>query len=74
MTNDERAEGRTPLQGGKLSGLTNEAELAALLRRETPMTRSWIARRLAMGSASYVSHPIDQIENQRLGRWASVDC
>src|SRR2546425_7120955 len=48
------------LQGGKLSGLTTAAALAArakgdaqkvalaaLLRRQTPMTRAWIARRLA---------------------------
>ena len=33
-----------------------EATLAARLRRETPMTRAWIAQRLSMGSASYVSH------------------
>lgn len=33
-----------------------EAQLAVRLRRETPMTRAWIAQRLSMGSASYVSH------------------
>jgi REP element-mobilizing transposase RayT len=32
-----------------------KVELARLLRQQTPMTRAWIARRLHMGSASYVS-------------------
>jgi putative transposase len=31
-------------------------KIAKTLRRETPMTRDWIARRLSIGSASYVSH------------------
>ena len=31
-------------------------KLARQLRRQTPMTRQWIARRLHIGSASYVSH------------------
>ena len=30
--------------------------LARRLRQETPMTRAWVAQRLGMGSASYVSH------------------
>jgi len=29
---------------------------ALRLREETPMTRQWIATRLGMGSASYLSH------------------
>jgi REP element-mobilizing transposase RayT len=33
-----------------------KAALAHRLRRETPMTRAWIARRLRIGSASYVSY------------------
>lgn len=40
---------------GRAKGDARKAELAKLLRQETPMTRAWIARRLAMGSASYVS-------------------
>ena len=40
----------------RAKGDANKAALAAQLRRETPMTRGWIAKRLAMGSASYVSH------------------
>ena len=40
----------------RAKGDAQKAALAALLRRETPMTRGWIAKRLAMGSASYVSH------------------
>jgi len=31
-----------------------EIKLARELRRQTPMTRQWIAQRLHMGSASYV--------------------
>ncbi|MBI4663971.1 MAG: hypothetical protein HY735_34675, partial [Verrucomicrobia bacterium] len=37
-------------------GHPHKAALAGRLRRETPMTRHWIARRLHIGSASYVSH------------------
>jgi REP element-mobilizing transposase RayT len=40
----------------RAKGDAQKAALAAILRRETPMTRAWIARRLAMGSVSYVSH------------------
>ncbi len=36
-------------------GDPNKARLAVRLREETPMTRQWIANRLAMGSASYIS-------------------
>jgi putative transposase len=32
-----------------------KVEIARRLRRETPMTRSWIARRLHMGTTSYLS-------------------
>lgn len=34
----------------------DKVSLARRLRRETPMTRQWIADRLHIGSASYVSH------------------
>ena len=37
-------------------GDAGKVELARLLRRRTPMTRQWIAKRLHIGSASYVSH------------------
>jgi REP element-mobilizing transposase RayT len=37
-------------------GHPHKAALALRLRRETPMTRAWIARRLRIGSASYVSY------------------
>ena len=40
----------------RAKGDAEKATLAARLRRETPMTRAWIAQRLSMGSASYVSH------------------
>lgn len=33
-----------------------KVKLARALRRQTPVTRPWIANRLAMGSASYVSY------------------
>ena len=41
-------------------GDARKVELAKLLRRHTPVTRQWIARRLHIGSASYVSHLISQ--------------
>jgi hypothetical protein len=34
----------------------SKVALARKLRHQTPMTRLWIARRLHIGSASYVSH------------------
>jgi REP element-mobilizing transposase RayT len=37
-------------------GHPHKTALAQKLRRETPMTRDWIAKRLRIGSASYVSH------------------
>ena len=37
-------------------GHPEKASLARQLRQETPMTRGWIARRLHMGSPSYVSY------------------
>ena len=36
-------------------GDARKVELARLLRRHTPMTRQWIANRLHMGSAAYVT-------------------
>ena len=47
-------------------GDRRKAELAVQLREQTTMTRQWIAQRLAMGSASYVSH--------LTGRQSIVDC
>ena len=41
-------------------GDPGKAELARLLRRHTPMSRQWIADRLHIGSASYVSHLVKQ--------------
>ena len=41
-------------------GDPRKAELAKLLRRHTPMSRSWMARRLRIGSTSYVSYLIGQ--------------
>jgi hypothetical protein len=41
-------------------GDPGKVELAKLLRRHTPMSRQWIARRLHIGSASYVSHLVKQ--------------
>ena len=41
-------------------------KLARELRRQTPMTRQWIAQRLHMGSASYVSHLAAKSNNYRL--------
>ena len=47
--------GETDLQA-RPKGDAGKAELARLVRQHTPMTRQWIAARLSMGSASYVSH------------------
>ena len=33
-----------------------KVKLARALRTQTPMTRDWIAKRLGMGSSSYVAH------------------
>ena len=41
-------------------GDAGKAELARLLRRQTPVSRQWIADRLHIGSASYVSHLVKQ--------------
>ncbi|MDQ6861960.1 MAG: hypothetical protein M3032_12500, partial [Verrucomicrobiota bacterium] len=35
--------------------------IAHELRRQTPMTRDWIAARLRMGSASYVSNLLSSV-------------
>jgi hypothetical protein len=40
--------------GTRAKGDPRKTELAARLREETPMPRQWIAKRLAMGSASYI--------------------
>ena len=41
-------------------GDAGKAELARLLCRQTPVTRQWIAERLHIGSASYVSYLVKQ--------------
>ena len=41
-------------------GDPRKVELAQLLRRHTPVSRQWIADRLQIGSASYVSHLVKQ--------------
>ena len=41
-------------------GDAGKAELARLLRRQTPVSRQWIADRLNIGSASYVSYLVKQ--------------
>src|SRR6266508_492703 len=46
---------RPPARGHR-HGDGQKGAMGARLRRETPMTRAWIARRLAMGSASYIWH------------------
>ncbi|MDQ6860849.1 MAG: hypothetical protein M3032_06810 [Verrucomicrobiota bacterium] len=38
--------------------------LARQLRMQTSMTRSWIARRLQMGSASYVSNLVGRVDSK----------
>jgi putative transposase len=41
-----------------------KVEIARRLRRETPMTRSWIAERLHMGSTSYLSSILSQDDSK----------
>ena len=43
----------------KSKGHRTKVKIARQLRAETPMSRQWIARRLAIGSASYLSYLID---------------
>ena len=50
-----------PELAARAKGDAQKAAMASRLRRETPMTRAWIAQRLAMGSASYVSHLTKQL-------------
>ena len=46
----------------KLKGHWQKVKIAALLRRQTPMSYQWIADRLRMGSGSYVSSLLREIE------------
>lgn len=41
-----------------------KVEIAQELRRRTPMTREWIAQRLKMGSASYVSNLLSSVDSE----------
>jgi hypothetical protein len=41
-----------------------KARVAQLLRRQTPMSRQWIAERLRMGSASYVSNLLGSVDSK----------
>ncbi|MGI8435461.1 MAG: hypothetical protein ACR2NX_00930, partial [Chthoniobacterales bacterium] len=41
-----------------------KVELARQLRRETPMSRRWIAERLRMGSVSYVSNLLASVDSK----------
>ncbi len=51
------AEGRSQAElHTRPKGDPKKTQWALRLRAETPMTRQWIATRLAMGSASYLSH------------------
>jgi predicted transcriptional regulator len=41
-----------------------KVRIAQLLRRQTPMNRQWIADRLGMGSASYVSNLLGSVDGK----------
>ncbi|HEY2712585.1 MAG TPA: hypothetical protein VGI60_08730 [Chthoniobacterales bacterium] len=41
-----------------------KVEIARELRRQTPMRRRWIAKRLRMGSPSYVSHLLSSVDSK----------
>jgi hypothetical protein len=44
-------------------GHRSKIEIAQRLRSETPMSRQWIADRLRMGSASYVSNLLNSVDS-----------
>jgi hypothetical protein len=41
-----------------------KVKIAQQLRRQTPMSRQWIADRLRMGSASYVSNLLCSVDSK----------
>lgn len=41
-----------------------KVKIARQLRSETPMSRQWIAKRLRMGSASYVSSLLGSVDSK----------
>ena len=41
-----------------------KVRIAQLLRRQTPMSRQWIADRLRMGSASYISNLLGSVDSE----------
>ncbi|MGZ5537708.1 MAG: hypothetical protein ACXWG0_04185, partial [Chthoniobacterales bacterium] len=43
-----------------------KVEIARQLRAQTPMTRRWIAQRLHMGSAGYLSQLLGSYDNLKL--------
>jgi hypothetical protein len=45
--------------------------IAQLSRRQTPMSRQWIADRLRMGSASYISNLLGSVDSKL---WDCPDC
>ena len=45
-------------------GHVTKVRIARELRRHTPMTRRWIAQRLKMGSASYVSNLLGSVDRE----------
>jgi hypothetical protein len=45
-------------------GHSVKVEIARCLRKETPMSRQWIAQRLKMGSASYVSNLLSCVNSK----------
>ena len=54
-------------------GQPEKVRLAQALRRATPMTRQWIARRLRMGSASYLSYLLGQAQEAEVGNSSLED-
>lgn len=45
-------------------GHSVKVQIARRLRKETPMSRQWIAKRLRMGSASYVSNLLNCVDSK----------
>jgi putative transposase len=55
---------------GRAKADPNKVRIARQLREQTPMSRLWIAKRLHMGSASYLSALLGSVDNKL---WACPD-
>jgi hypothetical protein len=59
-----RQPGTRQLKNIRLPGTPPKVRIAQQLRRQTPMSRQWIADRLRMGSASYISNLLGSVDSE----------